>query len=974
MKFPEIPGYRVLSLLGRGAFGVVYEAVWEDGFHCAVKVLEEGALHREYLASVLERLAELPLQEGLLPFYAYDLTDGTPHLSMALLEGAVTFDDLTGKLTREESWELLRQLADTLAWLHGHGLVHAGLTGGNVFVVAEEDGTARAILTDMGQAWVGDGTMDRLHDQAPYVPPERWLDPARVLQDGHAETWDIYAFGVLAWRLLNGRWPRANSLFNQVLAAKAGRLEVDAQAFAEWLQEEPDPVWPRRALDPGREQAREMLLRCVSLDPQQRPVSMLVVAQAFSGQAVNGQAQPETEAPAELPSPALPPEIPSAVAPEVLSEAFNAEAAPVLPDTTAEPRSASLLEDLPETTCEAIPDPSAAPEPPEPTIGAPVFPDPFLLSRPIALAGPPEAAPQDEAAAISPWQPVALETNLPDPEALPDVFRPLQPAPEVHAMPAAEVPQGSTIARRLAIAASLAVGLAGGFSALQHKAEAERSQAELATLRTKSTIDQNRASQAEQKNAALEKEQADLRLASLKQSRDEWANVVSAMLGSRPSDSAQQEAWKSAVAPVAERLNLALSAADGEPSLAMENLAARSHLAAVYSALDRKEDALPLLERVSQELEALAASGKALSDEQRLMNARTAARRGAILLENRKAMEAAPLLQAASKAYEAWLPGHAERHEIAREYAENSLLEGRALLERHLPSEARTAFTRISGLLGSAGDAGFLSVDQFTLSDGLMELSALDSAEGKLEPAIEHHMEAIRLLVAYDQSNRQSVVCRRRLADGYYSLGRLLTKNGTPRDASVAFNEAVKILTELTTESPSEPCYQLQLALTYNEVAQLLRASKPNAAGAQQALDFQNFSVSYLRHLNETNTLDNTYRNHLAGALVLNGELQEAAGETKAALSRHTEALAILDELLADNSLSDADRKECRRLSARAWTATGGMQEKSGSKDDAISSLSKALEAWTGFASDNPAAAQNVASTRERLRKLKPAG
>jgi tetratricopeptide (TPR) repeat protein len=235
-------------------------------------------------------------------------------------------------------------------------------------------------------------------------------------------------------------------------------------------------------------------------------------------------------------------------------------------------------------------------------------------------------------------------------------------------------------------------------------------------------------------------------------------------------------------------------------------------------------------------------------------------------LENRKATEAAPLLQAASKTYEAWLSGHAERHGIAREYAENSLTEGRALLERHLPSEARTAFTRISGLLGQAGDAGFLSVDQFTLSDGLMELSSLDSAEGKLEPAIGQHMKAIRLLVAYDQSNRQSVPCRRRLADGYYSLGRLFTKNGTPQDASVAFNEAVKILTELTTESPSEPYYQLQLALTYNEVAQLLLASKPNAAGAQQALDFQNFSVSYLRHLNETNTPDHTYRNHLAGA------------------------------------------------------------------------------------------------------------
>ncbi len=970
MKFPEIPGYHLHSLLGRGAFGVVFEAVWEDGFHCAVKVLEEGALHREYLASVLDRLADLPPHEGLLPSYAYDLTDGTPHVSMALLDGAVTFDDLTGKLTREESWELLRQLADTLAWLHGHGLVHAGLTGGNVFVVAEEDGTAHAILTDIGQAWLGDGTMDRLHDQAPYVPPERWLDPARVLQDGHTETWDVYAFGVLAWRLLNGRWPRANGLFNQVLEAKADRLEVDAQAFAEWLQEEPDPVWPRRALDPGREKAREMLSRCLALDPQQRPASMAVVAQAFHEQSL-----PEAEAATAIPAPVLPPENPKTAAPTAPAAQpglLSAGPGPFLPTLAPEAAFNSHLEELPEATRKAISDTSAATLPQEPSASGAVFPDPFLLSRAIALAEPPDLHAQQMPATPSTWQPVGMDSTLPEADALPGTFR-SRPAPAAHAVPA-EVPQGSGTARRLAIAASLAIGFGGGVSALQHKIQADRSKAELTSLRETSSADRTRASQAEKKNAILEKEQADLRLASLKRSRDDWAGVVSAMLYSRPSAPNLQEAWQGAVAPVAERLNQALTAADGEPTLAVENVAARSHLAAMYSALNRKDEALPLLEKVTQELEALAASGAPLSGEQRLMNARTTARRGAILLENRKAMEATPLLQAASKAYETWLPGHADRHEVAREYAENSLLEGRALLERRLPADARTALTRISGLLGQAGDPGFLSQDQFTLSDGLMELSALDSAEGKLETAIEQHMEAIRLLVAYDQSNRQSVICRRRLADGYYSLGRLLTKNGTPRDASVAFNEAVKILTELTTETPTEAYYQLQLALTYNEVAQLLRASKPNATGAQQALDFQNFSVSYLRHLNETNTLDNTYRNHLAGALVLNGELQEAAGETKAALSRHTEALAILDELLADTSLSEADRRECCRLSARAWTATGGMQEKSGSKDDAISSLSKALEAWTGFAGEDPAAAQNVASTRARLRKLKPAG
>ena len=105
---------------------------------------------------------------------------------------------------------------------------------------------------------------------------------------------------------------------------------------------------------------------------------------------------------------------------------------------------------------------------------------------------------------------------------------------------------------------------------------------------------------------------------------------------------------------------------------------------------------------------------------------------------------------------------------------------------------------------------------------------------------------------------------------------------------------------------------------------------------------------------------------------MLNGELHELAGEPKTGLVRHTEALTLLEELLAEPTVAENDRRDCRRLSARAWTATGGIQEKAGRKDEAIASLSKALEAWTGFAGDDPAADQNVASTRERLRKLKP--
>ena len=96
------------------------------------------------------------------------------------------------------------------------------------------------------------------------------------------------------------------------------------------------------------------------------------------------------------------------------------------------------------------------------------------------------------------------------------------------------------------------------------------------------------------------------------------------------------------------------------------------------------------------------------------------------------------------------------------------------------------------------------------------------------------------------------------------------------------------------------------------------------------------------------------------------------AGDSKTGLANHTAALALVDELLEETTLTDNDRRECRRLSARAWTAMGGMQEKAGRKEEAIASLNKAIDAWSGFAGDDPAADKIVASTRERLRKLKP--
>ena len=948
MSLPQISGYQLKSRLGQGAFGTVYQALWNGDFICAVKVLEEGALHRDYLTRVLEQLQELPPHAGLLPVYAFDLEDEVPHISMALLpDGAVTFDDLAGQLTQEEAWTLLRQLAEALAWLHEHGLVHAGLTGGNVLVVAEEDGTPRALLTDVGQAWLGNGTMERLHDQAPYVPPERWLEPGRVLQDGHAETWDVYAFGVLAWRLLNGRWPRANKLFDRVLASKGEILTVDPPAFAEWLIEEPAPAWLGIPKESAGKQARAMVLRCLAIDPAERPASMMEVArvlrECFEAAPDKLPAMETAPAPVTMPVP-------------LASEAWFTTvplaqvSRPVRPEESSQPVALKLegLWDTPEDKT-----PSGATAATALADGGGVFAerDTEVWTIPRGKTGP--VAPEEDGTVSEPVAAAAVT------------------AP-VLAERKTKTPEISGAGRRLALAASWALALGGGAAAFHHYQEGQRTAGELEQVKQEAGQVRGEAALAEEKIRKLEAERTSAKLAGLSAARDEWSGLVSAMLAARPVEPVALEAWKPAATPVAERLKAALAAADSEPSLAAGVLEPGWQLAELFSVLGRKDEALPLLEKLARDLEVGGAGGGTPDGARQLLAARIGSRRGAILLEDLKSMEAALLLTEASQAYEGWLMTNPDRHEVERELAVTSLLEGRALIERQQLDAARTALSRVAGLLGQPEEPGFLPQDHFTLTDTLFALAGVDSVGGKLEQAIEQHMTAVRLLVAYDQANRMSVPCRRRLADGYFGLGKLLTKNGTPRDASVAFSEAVKLLSELSNETPAESFYRLQLALTYNEVAQLIRTSRPNAAGAKEALEYQDFSVTILRNLNEANTLDNQFRQNLAASLVLNGELHELAGEPKTGLTRHTEALTLLEELLAEPTVAENDRRDCRRLSARAWTATGGIQEKAGRKDEAIASLSKALEAWSGFAGDDPAADQNVASTRERLRKLKP--
>ncbi|MGB6219816.1 protein kinase domain-containing protein [Haloferula sp.] len=280
MESPHLDMFTERELLGSGPSGAVFRAVKSDGSVKAVKLLDGMAINRAVLEAACARLERGGWPKGILrideaDFRARPAARLTACLADQAADGTWRPRSLQHQLEEfpgERSWPVVVGLAEALASLHDRRVAHGNLKPGNVFI----DDEGEVVLTDWALGHMpGIGHME-FTDACLYHPPEQLRSSDGYLEE-EGYRWDVFAFGVMAYRLLTGMFPRCDATFQEAapvsgettrdgIAADLGKIanSLEAQASVSWPEE------PKNALEEGY---REVIDTCLALDPLARPAN-----------------------------------------------------------------------------------------------------------------------------------------------------------------------------------------------------------------------------------------------------------------------------------------------------------------------------------------------------------------------------------------------------------------------------------------------------------------------------------------------------------------------------------------------------------------------------------------------------------------------------------------------------------------------------------------------------------------------------
>ncbi len=271
---PQIPGYEILSELGRGGMGVVYKArhlelnrVVALKMIAGVDVFDQRAGTRFRIEA--EAIARLQHPHIVQIFEIGEQANGTPYLALEFLSGGSLSDALDGSPWQvDPTVRLLEDLAETIDHAHKRQIVHRDLKPANILLARSSSGSDRETLqfkvTDFGLAKQLDAGKNATVEGDVLGTPAYMACEQVQGRISEIGPWtDVYALGVIGYELLTGRPPF--------------RAESVVETIRQVLDSEPAP--PRRQNPKCPRDLETIVLKCLEKDPGRRYATAAELAQ-----------------------------------------------------------------------------------------------------------------------------------------------------------------------------------------------------------------------------------------------------------------------------------------------------------------------------------------------------------------------------------------------------------------------------------------------------------------------------------------------------------------------------------------------------------------------------------------------------------------------------------------------------------------------------------------------------------------------
>ena len=209
----DFPQYEIRGILGRGGMGAVYKA-WQKNLDrfVAIKILQPGlddgiAGFTERFKREAKAMAQLK-HPGIVAVYDAGTTPGGfLYFLMECVDGTDVQRLISehGRIEPGEALRITSAVCDALGYAHEHGVIHRDIKPSNIML--DEHGAVKVADFGLAKSTAPETTMLTMSNVTMGTPdfmaPEAMKGVANV--DHRA---DLYAVGVMLYRMLTGELPR----------------------------------------------------------------------------------------------------------------------------------------------------------------------------------------------------------------------------------------------------------------------------------------------------------------------------------------------------------------------------------------------------------------------------------------------------------------------------------------------------------------------------------------------------------------------------------------------------------------------------------------------------------------------------------------------------------------------------------------------------------------------------------------------